>query len=458
MKRSTLLLFGFCILAVSTAALFGFAHEAHAIVPTWDVGLNGPLNPAASIPIVGGVGLPGLTAPPGWFYTKEAGPVIANPLAALQGTFTSSLSLDGIMWWLSKFILHQFTQGVIHWIRTGQDPFFAHGTEGSLFVTNIDQFVLGAADNAAGVFLSNYLGPETYNQLCRPFRLNIAQLLGNSFGGRDVGSFRFKARCTVTDIVANLEDFYTDFDNGGWAAWMATANYENNPLGFSILATEHSRELQNRAATANHSDFLAGLGFPGLRECVKTRLKKNPDGTLVPPKADGTLQLDCEPNGYITKSPGKFVEDELSQATGQEIGKLGAADEINELVSTIFSSLLTWLVSGGGGSQGLLGAPIGGNQDTQGNICGANNRGQGCGCTSNAQCASNACFQGICLAATPINGLCGSANGVPTATPPTSGLCKSGTSTSVTQSGSSWVWQCTGISGGTTASCSAPHL
>jgi len=452
MKRFIATLFLFLLLIPSAAALFGFPGEARAIVPTWDVALSGPINPLGSVPGVGG-----LPAPVRWFCDKEACPAFTNPSSLITG-LSSQFSLDAIMWWLAKVILHQFTQGIIHWIRTGQDPFFAHGTEGSLFVTNIDQFVLGAADNAAGVFLSNYLGPETYNQLCRPFRLNIAQLLGNSFGGRNVGSFRFKARCTVTDIVANLEDFYNDFDNGGWAAWAATANYENNPLGLAILATEHSRELQNRAATANHSDFLAGLGFPGLRECVKTRLKKNPDGTLPPPKADGTLQLDCEPNGYITKSPGKFVEDELSQASGQEISKLGAADEINELVSSVFSSLVTWLISGGSGSRGLLQSSTGDSQDSGGNTCGSNNRGQGCSCTSNTQCASSNCYQGICLAPTPINGLCGSASGVPTATAPASGLCSSGTPTTVILSGPNWVWQCTGVSGGGPASCTAPHL
>lgn len=51
-------------------------------------------------------------------------------------------------------------------------------------------------------------------------------------------------------------------------------------------------------------------------------------------------------------------------------------------------------------------------------------------------------------------GTCGSANGVATTTPPTSNLCSSGSASALTQSGSNWVWTCTGH--GPPAHCSAP--
>lgn len=54
----------------------------------------------------------------------------------------------------------------------------------------------------------------------------------------------------------------------------------------------------------------------------------------------------------------------------------------------------------------------------------------------------------------PINGSCGSTNGQTVATKPTSGLCSTGTAGSVSGSGP-WNWSCTGSNGGSTKFCSA---
>jgi hypothetical protein len=55
-----------------------------------------------------------------------------------------------------------------------------------------------------------------------------------------------------------------------------------------------------------------------------------------------------------------------------------------------------------------------------------------------------------------VNGVCGSADGVPTSTAPISNLCSAGTASAVTGTGP-WYWSCAGSKGGTTASCSAPY-
>src|SRR3989344_7400864 len=195
--------------------------RAEAIVPTWDWALSGPP----------------LTTVPAWFVVKEVG----------VGGVPSPLSWDAVAWFLARTILHEFTQGIITWIQTGQDPFFSGGTEGSLFVTNIDNFLLDAADNAASIFLSEYLGEETYSQLCAPFRSQIGLALGRTYG-RGYGSFQFRAQCTITDIVQNLESFYDNFENGGWAAWFASASYANNPWGLLTFAREESYVRQLRSS------------------------------------------------------------------------------------------------------------------------------------------------------------------------------------------------------------------
>ncbi|MBI3731545.1 MAG: hypothetical protein HY254_24870 [Burkholderiales bacterium] len=56
---------------------------------------------------------------------------------------------------------------------------------------------------------------------------------------------------------------------------------------------------------------------------------------------------------------------------------------------------------------------------------------------------------------TPVNGMCGSANGQSFSAAPSSQLCSSGIASLVTFTGNGWAWSCAGSNGGTTASCSA---
>jgi len=69
----------------------------------------------------------------------------------------------------------------------------------------------------------------------------------------------------------------------------------------------------------------------------------------------------------------------------------------------------------------------------------------------------NGCSNGVCInsSSTPINGACGTANGVTVSSAPTANLCLSATTSAVSGSGP-WTWTCSGTNGGTTASCSAP--
>ncbi len=59
------------------------------------------------------------------------------------------------------------------------------------------------------------------------------------------------------------------------------------------------------------------------------------------------------------------------------------------------------------------------------------------------------------VAATPVDGQCGSANGILTDVAPKINLCSAGSASAVSGSGP-WSWSCNGINGGATAMCSAP--
>jgi hypothetical protein len=377
LKITILLTFAFCLL------IFGVAYFAHATVPvfcpepceTWDRALSGPRNVSVgpfTIPGTGGI----VSAKEGWFVCKEKeciSSIVSDPIGTMVSAAKSAFSEDSIAWFLAREILHIFTQEMVSWIRTGQ---FGGG---SLFTTDLVGELFNAADNAAGHFLAQYRSEEWYQLLCSPFRPHIYLALGS---GRV--PYIERARCTVTDIVSNLENFYTDFSNGGWAAWFASIEPQNNPYGLYLLSLEEKERREREGAFDIRQNFLAGGGFIGLKKCA-------PGAELGELHAQNPTPGKKYCTRYITVTPGKVVEDQLVDALGSDIQKLGVADELNEVIATVFDELLSWLVSGGSSGGGILGADLPDPELIE-PICSIDTgRPNGCGCAAASQCATNFC-------------------------------------------------------------------
>ncbi|OGZ44330.1 MAG: hypothetical protein A3J55_03470 [Candidatus Ryanbacteria bacterium RIFCSPHIGHO2_02_FULL_45_17b] len=385
---------------LSAGVFYASPHETHAAVPvycpticeTWDVGLSGNNGTGMGIPFLDDV----VGTQEGWFVKKEYSSLssaISDPVGTLIDVAKSTFSYDSIAWFLARKVVHSFGQATVNWIRTGQDPFFSGGTEGSLFVTNIAEFLTDAADNEASLFLREYFGPA-WNNLCSPFRLTVGQSLSQSYG-RGYGSFGPQARCSLTDVVDNVEDFYTDFRNGGWDAYVKTARYENTPWGLLTLSAGTSRNREMVAVEANLNDFIAGAGFPGLRKCVLGYSTITAGEVVDNPSYDASNPLCIR---SITQTPGRAIVDSFDQATRAQLDKVGAADEINEIIAALFDQLLSWVVGGGSGSGGLLGSsPPDFDTTLPSSPCGTSlGRPAGCVCSAATQCASNQCTTGIC--------------------------------------------------------------
>ncbi|HOS88135.1 MAG TPA: hypothetical protein PLG37_01500, partial [Candidatus Pacearchaeota archaeon] len=63
-----------------------------------------------------------------------------------------------------------------------------------------------------------------------------------------------------------------------------------------------------------------------------------------------------------------------------------------------------------------------------------------------------------CSANRTVNGSCGTSNGQSFYVPPTTNLCNAGNASSVTTNSTQFTWTCSGINGGSTASCSSNQL
>lgn len=230
---------------------------------------------------------------------------------------------------LMNLLLHQIlamlTNDIVNWIQDGTTPRFLK--EG------IGDYLKEAADNAAGNFIDQYLGG---GWLCEPFELDIKIAL------LDVSTFETEAKCSISDIVDNIEDFYNDFSKGGWKGWIELSKPQNTFYGAYLLAQDAKAGVEKEAKKEMETDAEAGRGFLSIKDCKwydannilveeqknvrgvpklpeKCKFKVGEESTITPP-----CKSKCE-----TKTPAAIVNEMINKAS------TGYYDRINMAIANI---------------------------------------------------------------------------------------------------------------------------
>jgi hypothetical protein len=310
--------------------------------------------------------------------------------------------LDGLAWALAKSILQSMTADIVQWIN--------NGFEGNpAFVSYPEGFFMDAADQAAGAFIN--AGP--LSALCSPFSLDIRLNLSLTIAQKQ----RARYACTLSTIInntrnsrvnvqgnvnvngqtvsqsnaslgptsvqgsvtqggttvgggASIDGFMGgDFRQGGWAAYVAmTTEPQNNVYGARIIADSELRsQIGQKQATIN-ADLNMGAGFLSMEKCEKVMSYNESDPEAVATgesMAAGTpdVRIKTDKDGNTTieschkETPGSVISGSLNKSLGLPGDSLNMADEINEIISALFSQLVMQVLNqglytaGGGGGR-----------------------------------------------------------------------------------------------------------
>ncbi len=220
-------------------------------------------------------------------------------------------TLDAIAWALVNLLVKEMIKSTTRWV--------ASGFQGSpAFITDLKGFLLDIGDKVAG----NFIYGAGLQFLCSPFKLDIQIALELQYNkSRD-----YQAKCRLSSVINNIENFLAgDFMSGGWEGWYdMTLTPGNNRFGAYMEAQ-------------------AGLGVALTNEKgEQLELLKWGNGFLSQKDANGKI---------IT--PGNVIETQLNNALDMPGRRLAVADEINELIGTLFSQLLSSMLSSGKGIAGL---------------------------------------------------------------------------------------------------------
>lgn len=239
------------------------------------------------------------------------------------GFTVPGVTLDGIAIQLAKASLTSIVNSTIDWVNNGFDG-------NPAFVTNPKQYFADIANGVAGEFIEG----SDLGALCSPFRAQIRLALARS------RTQQKQYQCTLTDVVANIEGFYNNFDEGGWNAWFAmTQHSANNPYGAYLTSQIELDARIARALEIENKKLNWGNGFLSFERCLGTEVL---DNTTKKKTCVGATQI---------VTPGAAIEEQLGTVFGTGVRQLELADELDELVGALFNQLIQRTILG---AQGLL--------------------------------------------------------------------------------------------------------
>lgn len=261
---------------------------------------------------------------------QDIGQTLINTLAQLSTAALEQkeLVLDPLFFNIAQQALQQMTNDILKWVNSGFDGEPA-------FVTDLNDYLKGIADDTAG----NFIYGDGLSSLCTPFQLDTRLAVADEYQKAQYGGFKEKAECTLDDKGADTEAFLSgDFSAGGWSVWFeAVLNPLQTPVGAFVGA---SAELDKEVA-AKQSNALRELDWG--------------DGFLSQKICELIGGSSTEEKCTIVK-PGKIIAEQTNFALEIPALKMIQADEMDEVIGSLFSNLATQAITG---VEGLLG--LGGN-------------------------------------------------------------------------------------------------
>ncbi len=195
-----------------------------------------------------------LTSANSFVSTNLQGVTAAYSLWSQNNKMLSN-ALNYLMGKIGERLMNKITDDMIKYIK-------GESGGGPKFITDFSSYITDAVDQAAGDFLDKYLG---LGFLCEPFRPFLQLAFKTS-------PFSQKARCSISDIGANLTSFFNDFSKGGWDAWIRMAEQPQNTIHGAYLATyDELNAIKNQTAEAQRLKTQVSGGFKPL-ECTDDKI------------------------------------------------------------------------------------------------------------------------------------------------------------------------------------------
>lgn len=237
-----------------------------------------------------------------------------------------------------KKMIDYMTDELVNWIQGGGDP---------KFVTDWEGFLTEVADETGGQLLEEVTSAEFMAGLCQPdWALKIR------IGLQKPKKFATRARCTLSDIGVNFNDFMDNFENGGWAGWLSVSESQNNPYGMYMLVLNEKIEKEARAKLGAENEVKTGSGFLSDKVCkaivcadfstgksnsMVGTFSEEEFNTINSSSADSST---CMCTQWETRTPSKIAADALNKSVFRDFEWLNNSEEWQNMVVAVTTAVI----------------------------------------------------------------------------------------------------------------------
>lgn len=252
--------------------------------------------------------------------------------------------LNGVAFAFAKMQLAYITQKTVNWINTGYagDPFY---------VRNQVSFFEQLKKEQLGMLLGPYANYD--NKLKYPFGMSFARSMiystRNSIDKQLQSDLLYSLKPGST-----MDNYASDFSRGGWLGWLVlTQNPVNNPVGFTMAATQHVMNSVANNLTSQKNELDQNNGFLSQKKCVKWSNEADNEGmaylSSLQDANRGTTTAVVKPTCIKTEvtTPGQVILGLTNQSTTTSARQLELAQSLNQSLYSIFSALLNKLTTEG---------------------------------------------------------------------------------------------------------------
>lgn len=290
---------GFGGAAIGCAAAAGASALVSTALTALGVGAASVISAVSSVPVSNTI-----------LETSSGVTATQTGTSALWQTTFKGLA-DCLVYSAGQQMLDLLTQNIIGATKVGNNG-------NPSFAVNLNALLLSVTNQVSGGLANQILGISTCN-FSPNFNINLANSVTMSTRSGANAKFQDTIKCPFPTGAGNAQEFYSDFSKGGWGAFETALADNGNPFGTALLASQENAIRQQEAVSIKQAELQQANGFISKEVC---------DGV-----DDYTgLPTDC----HVT-TPGKLIQDQLSQAVGTDMQRLGFADTLSKLISTYVS-------------------------------------------------------------------------------------------------------------------------
>ncbi len=227
---------------------------------------------------------------------------------------------------IAKRLLDYMTDQTITWIQGGGSP---------QFVTDFQGFLRDSASAAVG----DVVLQTDAAFLCSPFKAQIMLQL------QPTPKFSESVKCTLDNIVDNIDNFYSDFSKGGWIGYAEVMQPQNNYYGTALMVSAELNERTAKAVDAASKEVQAGSGFLSVKRCkgggVTNPSPSDIDNLYLVKDFQGNY---CQEKNLENTTPGNVVSTAVASAITSDSQW---AANIQSVAAALVNALIDRLVKEG---------------------------------------------------------------------------------------------------------------